>query len=613
VTALGARPDAEDRGLAAGELRGALTPAGRAAFAFALLWLGYAALVRRFWFVSDDAYISFRFARNWAEGIGLRYNQLGGPPEEGFSNFLFVVLGAFVESLGLSIELWLPLVGFASGSLLLLLFFRLALRRFGASLPIAWLATATLGAAAPFAVWSSSGLETMLYALLIFAVFERLILREKGADGLTAGVLAALAALTRVEGVYWMLLLVPLAAWSRRMRGQSVVRPLGVYAVLLLVAYGGWFLWKYQVYGHAFAATVHSKMGFSGDRLLRGLQYVGTQYLESPWTLIWLPGLFVALRPERRAVGVPVALMPLGFAALAVVISGDFMTFGRFLVPGLPFTALLLLWTMQDLCARGIVARFAAPALGLGCLVLAILPGWNVWLFPQSFREALHFRRRTGVVRSEYEVWRAMRMNAIVWGIQGRALGELFAPEDSIVMSTIGVAGYECRMNILDRHGFVSPVVAMRELTPEELAQPLRSPGHDHPVSPLYFLDRGFEPAVLTTWFVITDKPRHIVQQLDEFRRSCLERFGRELPYGLDFHEVPFEHESGKRLFFLLWKRFEVGADPLAVRARIDGRVEAFKTRGSIHLLALEPQPWRLPGLPAWLAPEVPMPIRFAG
>ena len=37
-----------------------------------LLGLPYIYLVHRFWFVTDDAFISFRYARNLAAGHGLR-------------------------------------------------------------------------------------------------------------------------------------------------------------------------------------------------------------------------------------------------------------------------------------------------------------------------------------------------------------------------------------------------------------------------------------------------------------------------------------------------------------------------------------------------------------
>ena len=36
--------------------------------------VAYALLVARFWFVCDDAWISFRYARHLAEGVGLRFN-----------------------------------------------------------------------------------------------------------------------------------------------------------------------------------------------------------------------------------------------------------------------------------------------------------------------------------------------------------------------------------------------------------------------------------------------------------------------------------------------------------------------------------------------------------
>src|SRR5512143_3483048 len=51
---------------------------------------------------SDDAYISFRYARNFADGHGLVFNP-GQPPVEGYSNFLWVVLLAGAARLGFEI------------------------------------------------------------------------------------------------------------------------------------------------------------------------------------------------------------------------------------------------------------------------------------------------------------------------------------------------------------------------------------------------------------------------------------------------------------------------------------------------------------------------------
>ena len=56
------------------------TVRARAALLFAFVWVPYALLVRRFRFVTDDVYISFRYARNLARGLGLRYNPGEAPP-----------------------------------------------------------------------------------------------------------------------------------------------------------------------------------------------------------------------------------------------------------------------------------------------------------------------------------------------------------------------------------------------------------------------------------------------------------------------------------------------------------------------------------------------------
>ena len=72
-------------------------------------WLGLLVLtlcavqIARFWFLCDDAYISFRYARNWAMGFGLRYNLGDHVPVEGYSNFLWVAWAAVFEWMQLDV------------------------------------------------------------------------------------------------------------------------------------------------------------------------------------------------------------------------------------------------------------------------------------------------------------------------------------------------------------------------------------------------------------------------------------------------------------------------------------------------------------------------------
>ena len=72
--------------------------------------LVFPALVFFFWqqfrwdFIVDDAYISFRYAKNFAEGQGLVYNP-GEAPVEGYTNLLWTLLLSLPARMGISLEL----------------------------------------------------------------------------------------------------------------------------------------------------------------------------------------------------------------------------------------------------------------------------------------------------------------------------------------------------------------------------------------------------------------------------------------------------------------------------------------------------------------------------
>ena len=55
------------------------------------------------WFICDDAFISFRYVRNFIDGYGLAFNE--GEFVEGYSNFLWVLeLAAIWKFLGIRPE-----------------------------------------------------------------------------------------------------------------------------------------------------------------------------------------------------------------------------------------------------------------------------------------------------------------------------------------------------------------------------------------------------------------------------------------------------------------------------------------------------------------------------
>jgi len=471
----------------------------RDALLFAALWFPYALLVQRFWFVTDDAYISFRYARNLTHGLGLRYNAGEEPPVEGYSNFLWTLYAALIEALGLDVGFWAALLSAACGSLLLWLVYRALVDALGVDRPIAGLATLSLGCFPPFAVWSTGGLETMPFALALFVTFERLVLRRAGVDPV-GGALAALAlALLRVEGIAWAVVVGLLAAFTRARAGPHAARPLLRCALLLFAGYAVYYAWRFSYYGLPFPNTVYAKSGFGAEVAARGARYLISALLTF-LPIAPLLGCAAVLDRRWRTVGPAVAAMLFGVAAFAVLVGGDFMAMGRFLVPGLPFQALLFGLLLQRVAEAAPQPRAAAALVAAVSIAISLLPAFDVHVVPASIRDRFHFRYNADTPRSEYEQWVSMNENARLWRGKGLALRAIAEPGDSVVLDAIGIVGYYSDLHVFDRLGLVDREVA----TQRQGAAQLRSPGHDRYVGPLFFLDRN--PTFLEALFLIGDR-----------------------------------------------------------------------------------------------------------
>lgn len=156
----------------------------------------------------DDAWISFRYARNWIDTGAFTFNP-GRPPVEGMTNLLWTALAAvWVRALP-DVDPIHPAraVGAACHLGTVVLAAVLAARRAGAlgSRPVVAAAVAggLVALSGSLAFQAVSGLETSYWALLYLAVLERADASLGGARraGWTCGALLGLLAATRPEGV----------------------------------------------------------------------------------------------------------------------------------------------------------------------------------------------------------------------------------------------------------------------------------------------------------------------------------------------------------------------------------------------------------------------------
>jgi hypothetical protein len=458
---------------------------------FSLCWLAYAFAVRRFWFITDDAYISFRYAYNWAHGLGLRYNLQAEPPVEGYSNFLWVALAAVVEKVGLPMPATMCWLSALCGSVLLWRVYAHMRGEVQLSAASSFALLLPLALFPPFAVWSTSGLATMPFSLALFLAAHEFLWRDEP-RWKRAGAILLCVALLRAEGFLWSLGILFLRLVKSRWRGRRWARSDFYATSVFVVGFGAYWLWRFDHFQRVWPNTVYAKSGLNAFKLQRGLSYVAAQWCDAFVPLLLIPLTLYLLWRRRDARAIALFGVAAATVLYSVLTGGDFMVMGRFLIPG---AALLL-------CAFATVAKderwlrapkFALP-LAVVATVLSIWPTVMTPLLPHDFRARFHFRwnAEQSDFRSEFEQWETQELRASVWERLGIAFKDWVEPGSTVVAGAAGAFAYYARVELYDRNGLVTALP--RSVESDER----RSPGHDRTVQPDYFLDDAPDYALVS-------------------------------------------------------------------------------------------------------------------
>ncbi len=509
------------------------TPPARAWLPYLLAVLPFAWLAWRFDWLCDDAFISFRYARHLAEGAGLRFNPGEEPPVEGYSNFLWVLLLGLGETLGVHSGITARVLSAACGLALVLLVVRHCQRRLGSGWPTL-VAALAFGLLPPVGVWATSGLATMPFALALFAAFDRLFGDAERPRGAAAGLALALACLLRADGFGFTGLLVggALAAAALR-KDPRLARAALLAAGLAAAAVLAHLAWRWSYYEALAPNTAKAKVSLSEmaadaevrDAVLaRGRNYLVSFALLFPVVPLALLFGLVAVARERRAALAAFAVV-LGTLGYCWIVGGDFMAFGRFLVPLLAFANVALalaLGSLRPAAARG------AGALVLLASAASLLPAFDRAAAPRALTQRFHFRwnesrRPPEEWKSEYAMWAFMRENAVKWSYLGRALRLHTQPGESMTLGPVGAVGYYTELFLYDSYGLTS-----REVAESAKFRAGMSAGHDRYV-PEDFFER-YEPTYYSATIVATDAPF-----------ASLPRDWQEAPEHLERFELLFD------------------------------------------------------------------------
>ena len=402
----------------------------------------------------DDAFISFRYARNLLAGNGLVFNP--GERVEGYTNFLWTVLQAPVIALGVD-----PVQGArALGCLAALaILVRLAVRgaegepsrTAGANALPGWIgigAGLILGASSSFAAEAVQGLETVLFALLVTGmIFSAEGDAGAGRTGWLTGALGGLAALTRPEGVLVLLgisfhRLLPPPLGPGRRAGQ--VPPWRAAATALAIGLAiaiPYRLLAWGYYGQPLPNTFYAKVGGGWSAVERGAGYGGS------FAMAWLPVLTLAAFGLAATPGWRRTLrggFVLTYAAYVIAVGGDYKGTFRFFVPVMPITALLAAEGAAVL-ARQLESRRTRAALGAGLVMLAAV---SVFAFSGEAREFSRIRRL------KYETDR----------LAGQWFDRNLPPEAVLATSNAGIIPYFANRPTIDMLGLTDLHIAHVEM-----------------------------------------------------------------------------------------------------------------------------------------------------
>lgn len=450
-----------------------------------------------FGYTSDDAYISYRYARNLADGLGLVWNP--GEHVEGYSNFLWVMMLAGLHRAGADIVLSGRWLGFALALVAAAGTYLLATQLLdGVAGRVAGVVAALLlSASGAWAIWVFAGLEAPLFATLALAAVL-LHFQERRRGWLPAsGAVWALAAMTRPDGILLFALSGPFKAAEGALRARATeqhrARAWAVEAgrvALWLAAFAAvfvpYFLWRYQTYGWYFPNTYYAKVGGGIDQYERGLNYLVAFSQEyGGWLLLLVP-IAIALTPMRRWAALYALTLVLGWMAYVTYIGGDSLLQYRFFAPLLPMFYVLIAASGAALVQSvrferepPLVARQAALAVA----VLALAA----------------FTMRASNDPGAVDAWHGERQGVEDRVTIGRWLRDNVPDSTLIAVVPAGAIPYESRLRTIDMLGITDEHIAHRNI---DLG--LFPAGHEK-YDPEYVLDR--EPDIILLTDDLSERP----------------------------------------------------------------------------------------------------------
>ena len=315
--------------------------------------------------LSDDAFITFRYVQNFVAGHGIVYNI--GEYVEGYTHFLWLLILSGAKIIGfdpVQASIWLGITCYAAILILLILISYQEQKRSklkSRSKYVIPLAAALLALNYDMNIWASGGLETALYTFFISLAFFTWFYTElpERKRLLTVGSILILATLTRPDGALFILtalILLAVKGVKEKIPYRQIARKLGAFIIPSVLIGIPYLLWKYGYYGDIFPTPYYAKSA-SASYFEQGFFYIflffriyisaGAGLIIGVISLLLKRSKFgteqpVASRNDTGSPFVTACIVITVYLLLYVArVGGDFM-FARFMIPILPLLCFLI-------------------------------------------------------------------------------------------------------------------------------------------------------------------------------------------------------------------------------------------------------------------------------
>ncbi|WP_454785108.1 protein LphB [Legionella sp. WA2024007413] len=390
-------------------------------------------------FTIDDMYISLRYAKHWAAGEGILWN-VNTSPVEGYSNFSLVALGALTLLLKGNPVVVLKMAGLLG--LLFTCFFIYLISRLWLSTRESLLPCMGLLFYKGQIIWATSGLETAVYESFICGAVY-CCLRGLGYNPfpnaraairivyfVNAGILLALAGMTRPEAPAFMFLFFLLMCWDRPKEkiGQYGYGVL-LFCLTLILFYGPYFLWRLIYFGYFFPNSVYCK-GLSQSFPFS----LDIHYLKLIWplALLSLPACIKSQDKRHYFLWLPSLVYLIMLAKADPVVAFDNRLF-------LPAFALMLPLVVQGI--RSIVFALRQKEDFIFALLFYLSFFVVLFLFVPAMSLADYQYFSQNPVKGEQ-----LRGKVVEW------LNNYASPNDWVVLADSGLIPYASPLNFIDSY-----------------------------------------------------------------------------------------------------------------------------------------------------------------